>query len=41
MVAMDSIIRHQFECTTQHTEDYTHIHQEQELPDTQGTEEKY
>ena len=35
----DSTIRHQFECTTQRREDYTH--QEQELPDTQETEEEY
>ena len=29
------------ECTTQRREDYTHTHQEQELPDTQETEEEY
>ena len=37
----DSMIQHQFECTTQQREDYMHTHQEQELPDTQETEEEY
>jgi len=37
----DSIIRHQFDCTSQRREDYMHTHQEQELPDAQETEEEY
>jgi len=37
----DSTIQHQFKCTTPEREDYMQAHQEQELPETQETEEEY